>query len=120
MDLLKTFATQSALAIQNARLFREIAEKGRQLEVASQHKSQFLASMSHELRTPLNALLGFNEMILGEVYGEVPGDMKPPLARRCSRAASTCCGSSATCSTSPRSRRGAWSLRSRTTRCTTR
>jgi GAF domain-containing protein len=81
VELLKTFATHSALAIQNARLFREIAEKGRQLEVASQHKSQFLASMSHELRTPLNALLGFNEMLLGDVYGEVPGDMRPPLAQ---------------------------------------
>ena len=81
VELLKTFATQSALAIQNARLFREIAEKGRQLEVASEHKSQFLASMSHELRTPLNALLGFNEMILGDIYGEVPGDMRPPLAQ---------------------------------------
>ena len=81
VELLKTFATQSAMAIQNARLFREIEEKGRELEVASQHKSQFLASMSHELRTPLNALLGFNEMLLGDVYGEVPGDMKPPLAQ---------------------------------------
>jgi GAF domain-containing protein len=80
VDLLKTFATQSALAIQNARLFREIAEKGRQLEVASQHKSQFLASMSHELRTPLNAMLGFNEMILGEIYGPVPADIQSPLA----------------------------------------
>ncbi len=80
VELLKTFATQSALAIQNARLFREIAEKGKELEVASQHKSQFLASMSHELRTPLNAILGFNEMILAEVYGTVPGDMKEPLA----------------------------------------
>ena len=79
VDLLKTFATQSALAIQNARLFREIAEKGRQLEVASQHKSQFLASMSHELRTPLNAMLGFNEMILGEIYGPVPPDLRDPL-----------------------------------------
>ena len=79
IDLLQTFATQSAIAIQNARLFREIEEKGRQLEEASQHKSHFLASMSHELRTPLNAILGFNEMILGEVYGEVPGDMKEPL-----------------------------------------
>jgi signal transduction histidine kinase len=67
------------MAIQNARLFREIAEKGRELEVASRHKSQFLASMSHELRTPLNAILGFNEMILGEIYGPVPGDMKGPL-----------------------------------------
>jgi len=79
INLLQTFATQSAIAIQNARLFREIEEKGRQLAEASQHKSQFLASMSHELRTPLNAILGFNEMILGEVYGEVPGDMKEPL-----------------------------------------
>jgi GAF domain-containing protein len=79
IDLLKTFATQSAVAIQNARLFREIAEKSRQLEEASRHKSQFLASMSHELRTPLNAILGFNEMILGQVYGEVPLDMKEPL-----------------------------------------
>jgi GAF domain-containing protein len=79
ITLLKTFATQSALAIQNARLFREIAEKGKQLEVASRHKSDFLASMSHELRTPLNAILGFNEMILGQIYGDVPADMKEPL-----------------------------------------
>ena len=79
VDLMKTFASQSAMAIQNARLFREIEEKGKQLEEASKHKSQFLASMSHELRTPLNAILGFNEMILGDVYGEVPGDMKEPL-----------------------------------------
>jgi signal transduction histidine kinase len=79
VELLKTFGTQSAMAIQNARLFREIDEKGKQLEEASQHKSQFLASMSHELRTPLNAILGFNEMILGDVYGEVPADMKEPL-----------------------------------------
>ena len=79
VELLKTFATQSALAIQNARLFREIADKGRQLEAASRHKSDFLASMSHELRTPLNAILGFNEMILGQIYGEVPADMLTPL-----------------------------------------
>ncbi len=79
VDLLKTFATQSALAIQNARLFREIEAKGRQLEAASRHKSDFLASMSHELRTPLNAILGFNEMILGEIYGEVPPGLKEPL-----------------------------------------
>ena len=79
LDLLSTFASQSALAIQNARLFREIAEKGRELEVASRHKSDFLASMSHELRTPLNAILGFIELILGEVYGEVPADIQEPL-----------------------------------------
>ncbi len=80
IELLETFATQSAIAIQNARLFREIEEKGRQLEVASRHKSDFLASMSHELRTPLNAILGFNEMILEGVYGDVPADMTEPLA----------------------------------------
>jgi signal transduction histidine kinase len=80
VDLLQTLATQSVLAIQNARLFREIADKSRQLEVASQHKSEFLASMSHELRTPLNAILGFNEMILGQIYGEVPPGLQEPLA----------------------------------------
>ena len=63
VDLLKTFAAQSVLAIQNARLFSEIEEKGRQLADASQHKSQFLANMSHELRTPLNAIIGVTEML---------------------------------------------------------
>ena len=80
VTLLQTFASQSGLAIENARLFRELADKSRQLETASQHKSEFLANMSHELRTPLNAILGFNEMILGQVYGEVPADLQEPLA----------------------------------------
>jgi signal transduction histidine kinase len=69
--LLQTFATQSALAIQNARLFREIADKSRQLEVASQHKSEFLANMSHELRTPLNAIIGFSEVLSERMFGEL-------------------------------------------------
>ena len=63
IDLLQTFAAQSVLAIQNARLFHEIEETGRQLAEASQHKSQFLANMSHELRTPLNAIIGVTEML---------------------------------------------------------
>jgi signal transduction histidine kinase len=71
LGVLKTFATQSALAIQNARLFREIADKSRQLEVASQHKSEFLANMSHELRTPLNAIIGFSEVLAEKMFGEV-------------------------------------------------
>ena len=71
IDLLKTFATQSALAIQNARLFREIEDKGRQLEKASQHKSEFLANMSHELRTPLNAIIGFSEVLSESMFGEI-------------------------------------------------
>jgi signal transduction histidine kinase len=71
IDLLKTFATQSALAIQNARLFREIEDKGRQLEIASQHKSEFLANMSHELRTPLNAIIGFSEVLAERMFGEI-------------------------------------------------
>jgi GAF domain-containing protein/DNA-binding response OmpR family regulator/anti-sigma regulatory factor (Ser/Thr protein kinase) len=63
IDLLKTFASQSALAIQNAKLFREIGDKSRQLEAADRHKSEFLANMSHELRTPLNAIIGYSEML---------------------------------------------------------
>jgi GAF domain-containing protein/CheY-like chemotaxis protein len=63
IELLKTFATQSAVAIQNARLFREIEDKSRQLETADRHKSEFLANMSHELRTPLNAIIGYSEML---------------------------------------------------------
>jgi len=71
VELLKTFATQSALAIQNARLFLEIEDKSRQLEVASQHKSEFLANMSHELRTPLNAIIGFSEVLTERMFGEL-------------------------------------------------
>jgi signal transduction histidine kinase len=71
IDLLKTFATQSALAIQNARLFREIEIKSAELETASRHKSEFLANMSHELRTPLNAIIGFSEVLSEQMFGEV-------------------------------------------------
>ena len=71
IDLLKTFATQSALAIQNARLFREIEDKSRQIEAANRHKSEFLANMSHELRTPLNAIIGFSEVLGERMFGEL-------------------------------------------------
>jgi len=76
VELLETFAAQSALAIQNARLFSEIGEKSRQIEIASQHKSQFLANMSHELRTPLNAIIGLSEM-LREDAEEAKQDTEP-------------------------------------------
>jgi signal transduction histidine kinase/HAMP domain-containing protein len=69
--LMQTLASQSVLAIQNARLFREIADKSEELRLASQHKSQFLANMSHELRTPLNAILGYAELLVDGIYGEL-------------------------------------------------
>ena len=81
VTLLQALAGQSVLAIQNARLFREIAEKGRQLEVASQLKSQFLANMSHELRTPLNAIIGVTEMLHEDAVDLKRNDDLEPLER---------------------------------------
>ena len=71
VDVLQTFASQSSVAIVNARLFRELETKSAELEVASRHKSEFLASMSHELRTPLNAVIGFSEVLLDRMFGEL-------------------------------------------------
>ena len=71
LALLKTFADQAVIAIQNVRQFREIQQKSRELEIASQHKSEFLANMSHELRTPLNAIIGFYEVLLERMFGEL-------------------------------------------------
>ena len=81
VKLLQTFAEQSVLTIQNARLFREIEDKSRQLAEASQHKSQFLANMSHELRTPLNAILGYTELMADGAYGEPSEKMLGILKR---------------------------------------
>ena len=79
--LLEAFAAQSAIAVHNARLFHEIEEKGRQLEIASQHKSQFVANMSHELRTPLAAMLGYAELLKEGIYGALPEKATPIIER---------------------------------------
>jgi HAMP domain-containing protein len=81
VQLMQALANQSALAIQNAQLFREIADKSEQLALASQHKSQFLANMSHELRTPLNAILGYAELLVDGIYGQLPDRPREVLER---------------------------------------
>jgi len=80
VKVVETFADQAAIAIQNVRLFNEIQDKSRQLEVANRHKSEFLANMSHELRTPLNAIIGFSEVLLQGIFGEVNEKQREYLA----------------------------------------
>ncbi len=71
IDLVKTFADQAVIAIENVRLFNEIQDKSLQLEIANKHKSEFLANMSHELRTPLNAIIGFSEVLQERMFGDM-------------------------------------------------
>jgi signal transduction histidine kinase/putative methionine-R-sulfoxide reductase with GAF domain len=81
VSLMQSFADQSSIALENARLFEEIAQKSRELEIASQHKSQFVANMSHELRTPLAAILGYAELIQEGFYGPLPEKSLDALTR---------------------------------------
>ena len=118
VEILQTFATQSALAIQNARLFHEIEDKSRQLEAASQHKSEFLANMSHELRTPLNAIIGFSEILAEKMFGDINAKQTEYL-QDILESGHICSPSSTTSSISRRSRRGAWSWSCRSSTCRT-
>jgi len=81
LALLQTFGDQAAIALKNVRLFEEIQEKSRQVEIASQHKMQFLANMSHELRTPLNAILGYAELLVDGIYGALEERVRGVLDR---------------------------------------
>ena len=122
IELMETFASQSTLALLNARLFRELEERSAELEVASRHKSEFLASMSHELRTPLNAVLGFSEVLLEQMFGEI-NERQEEYLRDILGSAGTCWNCSTRSWTCPRSRRGGWSSSTRPSswrRCSTR
>ncbi len=81
IGLMQTFAHQSVLAMNNARLFREVEQKGRELAIANDHKAQFFANMSHELRTPLNGILGFAELLADGLYGTLPDEAMEVLGR---------------------------------------
>ena len=81
IDLVSTFADQAAIAIENVRLFNEIQDKNRQLQLASEHKSQFVSSMSHELRTPLNAIIGLTDMLVTNVARFGTEKAQEPLQR---------------------------------------
>jgi len=116
IDMLKTFADQAAIAIENVRLFNEIQQKTRQLEVANQHKSEFLANMSHELRTPLNAIIGFSEVLSDRMFGEV-NEKQAEYLKDIHESGKHLLSLSTISSISPRSRRGAWSSRSPRSTC---
>lgn len=79
--LLKTFADQAVIAIENVRLFHEIEQKSLLLEAANKHKSQFLANVSHELRTPLNAIIGFTRMVIRKTKDQIPQLQKDNLQK---------------------------------------
>jgi len=85
VSLLGTFADQAVIAIENVRLFNEIQDKSRQLEIASRHKSEFLANMSHELRTPLNAIIGFTRIVMRRSLSPTPFISSRNTTRRCRR-----------------------------------
>ncbi|TMA07788.1 MAG: GAF domain-containing protein, partial [Deltaproteobacteria bacterium] len=81
LGLLRSFASQAAIAIHNARLYEQTKNQAVELEKASKVKDEFLGFVSHELKTPVNSILGYTEMMQSKMFGEINSEQERALGK---------------------------------------